>query len=107
MFCERYTLPPWYVLIYTRSMEPNLAESTTITRISDAALADLPIDTILWATLGLTLIVFAVYSFILLWHWKEYGTGKFTTLANMFIYLGVSGGCLVLMVLGATWYSFI
>jgi len=65
----------------------------------------LPIGAILWAFLGIVFIVYGVYSAIMLWHWKEYSTGKYTTVANMFVYLGVSGGLLFLMFLSASWYS--
>jgi len=75
--------------------------------MSTEFVAALPIDLILWAAFGFILIVFAVYSLVLLWHWKEYSTGRFTTTMNMFVYLGVSLGCLALMALAALWYSLI
>jgi len=65
----------------------------------------LPVDLILWGVLGVVVLVFGVYSAVLLWHWKIYSTGRFTSAANMFVYLGVSAGFLMLMVLAATWYS--
>jgi uncharacterized membrane protein len=75
-------------------------------QINAGALVEaLPIDLILWGLLGVLIIGFGIYSAVLLWHWKLYSTGKFTTVANMFIYLGVSVGFIVLMVLAATWYT--
>jgi hypothetical protein len=67
--------------------------------------ASLPLGGILWSLLGLTFIVFGIYSVVMLWHWKEYSTGKYTTAANMFVYLGVSVGFIMLMFLAASWYS--
>jgi hypothetical protein len=64
-----------------------------------------PVDLVLWGVLGVTIIIFGLYSAVLLWHWKEYSTGKFTTVANMFMYLGVSGCLLALMALSAAGYS--
>jgi hypothetical protein len=51
------------------------------------------------------LIVFAIYSAVMLWHWKEYSTGKYTTAANIFLYVGVAAGFLIMMALAAMWYS--
>ena len=49
--------------------------------------------------------VFCLYSAILLWHWKEYSMGKYTTVANMLVYLGVGVACLIVMGLAAVWYG--
>ena len=65
----------------------------------------IPVGPVLWVVLGITFIVFGVYSVILLWHWNEYSTGKFTTITNMVTYGTVGVGLLALMVLSATWYS--
>ena len=67
--------------------------------------AAFPLDAILWIGLIVAVVVFGVYSAILLWHWKEYSTGKFTTVANMGVYLSVGGGLLVTMALAAVWSS--
>jgi len=60
----------------------------------------------LWIGFAAAVLVFGLYSAILLWHWKEYSTGKFTTVANMFIYVGVGGGLLALMAFAAGVYGF-
>ena len=67
----------------------------------------LPIDIILWAIFGITLIVFGVYSAVLLWHWKIYSTGKFTTVSNMVLYLIVSAVFLSIMIFSAVYYTFV
>ena len=67
----------------------------------------LPIDIVLWIVFGITIIVFGIYSAILLWHWKIYSTGKFTTVSNMILYLGVSAVCIVIMIGSALAYTFI
>ena len=67
----------------------------------------IPFDYIMWGVLGVTLIVFCVYSAVLLWHWNIYSTGKFTTVSNMMLYLGVSGLFLAIMALSALAYTFI
>jgi len=59
----------------------------------------------LWIGITVMMILFGIYSAILLWHWKEYSTGKFTTVANMLIYVGVGGGFLLIMALAALWYG--
>ncbi len=69
------------------------------------ALGDIPLDLILWGIVGLTIIAFTAYSAILLWHWKTYSTGKYTTVANMLVYLGVSVSLISIMALSALWYS--
>ena len=68
-------------------------------------LTTLSLETPLWLGLAFALVVFGVYSVVLLWHWKEYSMGKFTTVANMFVYVGVGVGLLVIMALSAGWYS--
>jgi hypothetical protein len=65
----------------------------------------LPLDLVLWTVVLFSIIVFAIYSAILLWHWKEYSTGKFTTVANMVVYLSVGSGCLAVMALSAFWFG--
>lgn len=71
------------------------------------AIETLPVTTILWILLGGMVIVFGVYSSILLWHWNKYSTGKFTTVTNMFVYLGVSGGFILIMLLSIFWFSLV
>lgn len=68
-------------------------------------LGTIPIASVLWMVLGGTIIIFALYSSILLWHWKTYSTGKFTTVSNMFVYLSVSGGFILMMILAIVWFS--
>ncbi len=68
-------------------------------------LALLPVAPILWGVLACAFIVFCIYSAIMLWHWKEYSNGKFTTTVHMFVYLGVGGAFLAVMGLAATWYT--
>ncbi len=70
-------------------------------------LNNLPIETILWLILGVVVITFGVYSAILLWHWKLYSTGKFTTVGNMIVYLSVGAGFIFVMILSILGYSFI
>jgi hypothetical protein len=76
-------------------------DSTAFTKIIET----LPIESILWVVLGISVIVFGLYSSILLWHWKIYSTGKFTTISNMFVYLGVGGGFIAIMALSIIWFS--
>ncbi|HCC04771.1 TPA: hypothetical protein DEP58_00515 [Patescibacteria group bacterium] len=68
-------------------------------------LESLPIEIILWAIFGGILIIFGAFSAILLWHWKIYSTGKFTTVSNMVLYLSVSAGFLAIMIISIFWYS--
>ena len=69
------------------------------------AIEGVPFELGMWGVLGITLIVFGVYSAVLLWHWRIYSTGKFTTVSNMLLYLGVSGIFLVLMAGAAVTYG--
>jgi hypothetical protein len=66
---------------------------------------NLPFDLVLWGIFAAVLIVFNVFSAILLWHWRTYSTGRFTTLANMLLYVGVGVGLLVAMAISALSYS--
>ena len=70
-------------------------------------LKDIPFDYGMWGVLGITLIVFGVYSAILLWHWRVYSTGKFTTVGNMLLYIGVSLLFICIMVFSALAYTFL
>ena len=72
-----------------------------------STISALPMGGILWSVLALLFIVFGLYSVVLLWHWKEYSTGKYTTVANMTIYLGVGLGLLALMLLATLWYTMV
>ena len=80
---------------------------TEVTQNLTEVFAMLPIGTILWVFLGVVFIVYGIHSAIMLWHWKEYSTGKYTTVTNMFMYLGVSAGFLFLMFLATSWYSIV
>jgi DNA-binding transcriptional regulator of glucitol operon len=51
--------------------------------------------TLLTFVFFLTLIVFAVYSAVMLWQWKRYSTGRYTTVTYMVVYLVVSGLCIL------------
>lgn len=62
-------------------------------------------SSVLWIGLIVAVVVFGAYSAILLWHWKEYSTGRFTTVANMLVYLAVGAGCIITMALSALWYG--
>jgi DNA-binding transcriptional regulator of glucitol operon len=64
----------------------------------------LPLGTILLIGFVLAIIVFCVYTAIVFWHWKEYSTGKFTTVANMGMYLLVGFGLLCVMGISTFWY---
>jgi hypothetical protein len=68
---------------------------------------NLPFDLILWGVLAAVLIVFNIFSAILLWHWRTYSTGRFTTVANMFMYLGVGVGLLIAMAVAAFSFSLV
>jgi uncharacterized membrane protein len=70
-------------------------------------LDSLPIGAIMWIVLALVTVVFIVFSAILIWHWRMYSTGKFTTVSNMVMYLTVSLFFIVLMGASATAYSFL
>ena len=65
----------------------------------------LPVGPILWIVAVLAAILFLVHAVIMMWHWREYSTGAYTTAANLLIFLGVGGGCIALMFLSALWYS--
>jgi DNA-binding transcriptional regulator of glucitol operon len=54
--------------------------------------------TLLTFVFFLALIVFAGYSAVMLWQWKQYSTGRYTTVAYMVAYLAVSGLCILGMV---------
>lgn len=64
-----------------------------------------PVPLVLWVVFALACIAFCVFGAIMFWHWKEYSTGKFTTTANMLIYLSVGAGCLCAMAFSALWYG--
>ncbi len=70
-------------------------------------LDSLPVDTILWSLFGVTLIAFGIFSAVLLWHWKLYSTGKYTTVGNMVIYLSVSAGLFTVMAFSIISLSFV
>ncbi len=70
-------------------------------------LKSLPIENMLWFVFGAVLLVFGIFSAVLLWHWKLYSTGKFTTVSNMFVYLGVSAGLFTVMAFSIIWLSFV
>ncbi len=65
----------------------------------------LPFDLVLWGVLAAVLIVFNIFSAILLWHWRTYSTGRFTTVTNMLVYLGVGIGLLIAMAVSAFSFS--
>ncbi len=67
----------------------------------------IPIGYVMWGVFGVTLIIFSVYSAILIWHWRVYSTGKFTTVSNLLLYLGVSMLFIAIMAFSAFAYSFI
>lgn len=71
------------------------------------SLESLPIGGVLLAIFGVTAFVFSVYSAVLLWHWRMYSTGKFTTAANMLVFLSVGIGLLLVMVFSIAWYSLV
>ena len=87
-------------------MQPNF-ENTFELGASGGGMSFLPGSLILWGFLAVLLIAFALYTFIMLWHWKEYSTGHLTTTRNMSLYLGVSGGLLAAMAGSALWYTLI
>ena len=66
-----------------------------------------PMELTLWLVLGVVFIIFGIFSSILLWHWKTYSTGKFTTVSNMLIYIGVAGGFILMMILSVLWFSLV
>lgn len=65
----------------------------------------LPVSSVLWIVFALACIGFCVFSAIMLWHWREYSTGRFTTAANMAVYFGVGVALLGTMALAALWYG--
>lgn len=78
---------------------------------SDSALvmgqviANAPVQEVLWVCLSIAFIIYGIFSVIMIWHWNEYSTGKYTTLANMVVYLAVSAGLFALMIFATSWYS--
>ena len=68
-------------------------------------LESLPVEIILWVIFGGMLLIFGSFSAVLLWHWKIYSTGRFTTVSNMVLYLTVSAGFLTIMIISIFWYS--
>lgn len=70
-------------------------------------LESIPVGMALFGLFGFAAFIFSVYSAVLLWHWKKYSTGKFTTMTNMILYLSVGGGLIIVMLLSIIWYSFI
>ncbi len=87
-------------------MQPNF-ESTFELAAGTGGMSFIPGSLILWGFLGFVLIVFALYTFVMLWHWKEYSTGHLTTNRNMTLYLSVAGGLLATMAGSALWYTFV
>jgi hypothetical protein len=65
----------------------------------------LPFDLILGGVLVAVLVVFAVFSAILFWHWRTYSTGRFTTATNMLLYLGVGTAFVVAMAASTLIYT--
>jgi hypothetical protein len=61
-----------------------------------STLSDLPFDLVLWGVFAGVLIVFNMFSAVLFWHWRTYSTGRFTSMTNLLMYLGV-GICLLLV----------
>ncbi len=71
------------------------------------SLESLPVGGTLLGVFGITAFVFSIYSAVLLWHWRMYSTGKFTTAANMLVFLSVGIGLLLVMVFSIAWYSLV
>ena len=80
----------------------NAVQTTSISSVFEV----IPVDLVLWGVLGVTVIVFGIYSIILFWHWNMYSTGKYTTVSNMILYVSVSAVLLLIMISSAAWYSF-
>jgi hypothetical protein len=67
----------------------------------------IPFDLLLWGAFGATIVTFNVYSAILLWHWRTYSTGRFTSIGNMLLYMGVGAGLLLAMAIAALSFSLV
>lgn len=65
----------------------------------------IPVGQILWGLSILAGLLFLIHAAIMTWHWREYSTGAYTSVANMLVYLGVGLGFVVLMLLSSLWYS--
>jgi hypothetical protein len=65
----------------------------------------IPMTPVLWVIFGISVLIFTLYSGMLLWHWKLYSTGKFTTVSNALLYLSVSIGFIFVMGFSIIWYS--
>ena len=70
-------------------------------------LEQIPILLILIGLFVFSLVAFGVYSAVLLWHWRKYSTGKFTTISNMTTYASVGGGLIITMFLSILWYAYV
>lgn len=69
------------------------------------ALQTTNLDLILWVALLIAVLAFVVFSLVLIWHWKKYSTGKYTTYGSILVYLVVSGCCIGAMAGGALMVS--
>jgi hypothetical protein len=65
----------------------------------------LPVGPILWVVAVIAAVLFLIHAAIMMWHWREYSTGVYTTAANLLVFLGVGGGFITLMFISALWYS--
>lgn len=61
---------------------------------------------LIFSLLGLLLAFWIVFTLIIRYHWKNYGTGGVEVFTMNFIYLTGSGVLIVLMTVTATIYSF-
>lgn len=66
-----------------------------------------PVVIVLFGVCVVAVITFVVFSAILTWHWKSYATGKFTTTANLLLYLLVGIALLLTMTISAVSYSLV
>lgn len=64
----------------------------------------LPLDLVLWGLVIFVFLGFVAYSAIMMWHWRMYSTGRFTTVSTMIVYLTVCGGLFAIMIASAVWY---
>lgn len=68
-------------------------------------LSFVPVGAILWGIAIFVGALFLVHAAIMMWHWRDYSTGAYTSATNMLTYLGVGGGFLALMFISALWYT--
>ena len=91
----------WYTQKTFLRMENPFIESLKL----DSVLEILMGPGVVWALVGLVLVLYSVISLMLLYHWREYAISPFRAKKIMRIYFGVSLSLIVTILIAAAVYS--